>query len=109
MWFRADGERMADTDWEDGGWMRTLGMFLDGRASEIRDGDGNHVDDADFLLLLNAHTEPVDFQLPKEHAQAGWRVQCDTARPDLAENGEPLSAAPLKLAARAFVVLSHER
>lgn len=109
VWFRADGERMADADWDNGGWMRTLGMFLDGRAPEIRDRDGNHVDDADFLLLLNAHAEPVEFHLPKELPADGWRVQFDTSRPQLAESGEPLAAAALTLAARSFLVLSHER
>jgi isoamylase len=109
VWFRADGQRMADADWDNGGWMRTLGMYLDGRAPEIRDRNGNHVDDADFLLLLNAHAEPVDFQLPPELPSDSWRVQFDTARADLAEAGEPLGGAPLKLAARSFVVLSHAR
>jgi glycogen operon protein len=109
VWFRADGERMADADWGDGGWMRTLGMYLDGHALEIRDREGYHVDDADFLLLLNAHAEPVDFTLPKELPADGWRVAFDTAHPDLAEKGEPLSSAALKLDARSFVVLSHER
>ena len=40
VWFRADGKRMGAKDWEDGGWMRTLGMFLNGTAPEIRDSDG---------------------------------------------------------------------
>ena len=37
VWFRADGKRMEAKDWEDGGWMRTLGMFMNGTAPEIRD------------------------------------------------------------------------
>ena len=36
VWFRADGKRMESKDWEDGGWMRTLGMFMNGAASEIQ-------------------------------------------------------------------------
>ena len=40
VWFRADGKRMGAKDWENGGWMRTLGMFLNGTASEIRDSTG---------------------------------------------------------------------
>ena len=56
VWFRADGKRMEPTDWEDGGWMRTLGMFLNGEAPEIRDSNGRCAVDWDFLLLLNART-----------------------------------------------------
>ena len=46
-----------------GGWMRTLGMFLNGAAPEIRDNAGECAEDADFLLLLNAHHEPVPFRI----------------------------------------------
>ena len=59
VWFRADGKRMGRKDWENGGWMRTLGMFLNGAAPEIRDAPGQCAEDTDFLLLLNAHHEPV--------------------------------------------------
>ena len=33
VWFRADGKRMGAKDWEIGGWMRTLGMYLNGTRS----------------------------------------------------------------------------
>ncbi|HEX2101486.1 MAG TPA: glycogen debranching protein GlgX, partial [Candidatus Synoicihabitans sp.] len=59
QWFRSDGHRMRRKDWEEAGWMRTLGMFLDGAAAEIRDAKGEPVQDDDFLLLLNGHWEPV--------------------------------------------------
>jgi hypothetical protein len=53
---------MEAKDWEDGGWMRTLGMFINGMAPEIRDSEGQCAEDKDFLLLLNAHHEPVAFE-----------------------------------------------
>ncbi len=59
VWYRADGKRMGAKDWEKGGWMRTLGMFLNGAAPEIRDSAGGCAEDKDFLLLLNAHHERV--------------------------------------------------
>ena len=74
---------MQDKDWEDGGWMRTLGMFMNGTASEIRDDHGQCAEDTDFLLLLNAHHEPVPFRISFELYHGGWKVAFDTSRPDV--------------------------
>ena len=110
VWFRADGKRMEPKDWEDGGWMRTLGMFLNGRAPEIRDGRLQCAEDADFLLLLNAHHEAVSFRISHELFSTGWLVAFDTFRPLLAVDQEPVKRNRLvSLAARSLVLLSHAR
>ena len=109
VWFRADGNRMVAKDWEDGGWMRTLGLYINGAAPEIRDKEGRCVEDADFLLLLNAYHEAVSFRISHELHASGWKVAFDTARPHLAVEAEPVRRNRLSLAARSFVVLSHER
>ena len=110
VWFRADGKRMEGKDWEDGGWMRTLGMFMNGMAPEIRDGHGQCCDDWDFLLLLNAHHEPVAFRISHELYHAGWKLAFDTARPTLEIGKETVKRNRLvQLAGRSMVLLSHER
>ena len=110
VWFRADGKRMEPKDWEDGGWMRTLGMFLNGEAPEIRDSQGRCAGDWDFLLLLNAHHEAVSFRISHELYHSGWRVAFDTARPTLEIDKESVKRNRLvNLTARSFVVLSHDR
>jgi isoamylase len=110
VWFRADGKRMGPKDWEDGGWMRTLGMFLNGEAPEIRDSSGQCCGDWDFLLLLNAHHEAVSFRISHELYHSGWRIAFDTARPTLEIDKESVKRNRLvNLTARSFVVLSHER
>jgi len=110
VWFRADGRRMETTDWEDGGWMRTLGMFLNGTAPEIRDNTGQYVRDKDFLLLTNSHHAAVDFRISRELHHAGWRVAFDTARPQLAQDKETVRRSRLvRLAPRSLVLLSHDR
>jgi glycogen operon protein len=110
VWFRADGKRMLAPDWEDGGWMRTLGMFLNGAAPEIRDETGKPCADEDFLLLLNAHHAPVDFRISHELYHAGWKIAFDTARPGLPEAKESVKRNRLvNLAARSLILLSHER
>ncbi|MDB6099573.1 MAG: glycogen debranching enzyme GlgX, partial [Gammaproteobacteria bacterium] len=110
VWFRADGKRMEGKDWEVGGWMRTLGMFLNGMASEIRDSHGACTDDADFLLLINSHHEPVPFRISHELYHGGWRLAFDTERPTLEIGKETVKRNRLiNLAGRSLVLLSHER
>jgi glycogen operon protein len=110
IWFRADGKRMSPKDWEEGGWMRTLGMYLNGRAPEIRNNVGESCDDMDFLLLLNSHHEQVAFRISHELFPTGWKIAFDTARPELPTDDELVRRNRLvSLAARSFVLLSHER
>jgi glycogen operon protein len=110
VWFRADGKRMEPKDWEDGGWMRTLGMFLNGEAPEIRDRNGQCAGDWDFLLLLNAYHESVAFRISHELYHSGWRIAFDTARPTLDIDKESVKRNRLvNLTARSFVLLSHDR
>ena len=110
VWFRADGRRMEPSDWDDGGWMRTLGMFLNGMAPEIRDNAGQCSQDKDFLLLLNAYHEPVAFRVSYELYRSGWKVAFDTARPNLPVEREAVKRNRIvDMAPRSFVVLSHER
>ncbi len=109
-WFRSDGKKMQTDDWENGGWMRTIGMFLDGTAPEIRDRRGIHVQDDDFLLLLNAHSELVPFRLPADIGANGWRMVLDTAQPDLKSTKRGVRAdRPIKLQAHSFVLLGRAR
>jgi len=110
VWFRADGKRMEAKDWEDGGWMRTLGMFLNGMAPEIRDSEGQCAQDKDFLLLLNSHHEPVAFRISYELYHSGWKIAFDTARPNMALEREAVKRNRIvEMAPRSFVVLSHAR
>ncbi len=82
-WFRADGQAMKDEDWNEGGWMRTIGMFLAGNAPEIRNREGQQVTDDDFLLLLNSHHESVAFRMPESLNPSEWSVEFPTGKPDL--------------------------
>jgi glycogen operon protein len=109
QWIRADGEPMGDGDWEEGGWMRTLGMVLRGDAPEIRNAAGRRVKDNDYLILLNSHHEPVDFKLPKDVRRKRWFVAFDTARPELEPGQERASGAGVKLEGRSLMVLGHAR
>jgi len=104
-WFRADGKDMQSDDWENGGWMRTLGMYMDAGAPEIRDPAGREVEDDNHLVLLNAHSEPVNFKIPRSLSKLKWRVELDTAQPD-SPAGRKLARRTITIEGRSLVVLS---
>ncbi len=107
-WFRADGAPMTDEDWGNG-LLRSIGLFLHGDAPEIRDAESKRVEDRDFLMLLNAHHEPVDFKLPADAVDGAWQLVIDTNEPAQKPDKGPRLArdAVVKLAPRSFVLLSH--
>jgi isoamylase len=107
-WFRADGKEMASDDWDNGGWMRTIGMYLDGNAQEIRDPEEVETKDDDFILVLNAHHEPVDFRLPPEMSRLKWTVYLNTAPSETGGDAERTKAA-FKIEGRSLLLLRHER
>ncbi|HVL03872.1 MAG TPA: glycogen debranching protein GlgX, partial [Acidimicrobiales bacterium] len=73
-WFRTDGEEMSDDDWQ--GCATTLGMFLNGQALASPDARGEHVVDDSFIVLFNAHYEPVSFVLPSTWGEH-WEMVLD--------------------------------
>jgi len=102
-WFRADGRRMTRRDWEDGG-VRWLGMFLNGDELHETTSRGEPIGDESFLLLFNAHHEPVTFQLPARRFGARWKLELSTAEPQ-AEERSFAAREPLELESRSLVVL----
>ena len=93
-WFRPDGRRMTHKDWqrEDA---RTLGVFLNGQEIPSRTPHGEEIVDDSFLLLFNAHFEPVTFTLPTRRFGARWVRELST--------GEGVPEGPI--AGRAEVVV----
>jgi glycogen operon protein len=88
-WFRPDGRRMTQRDWQRDD-ARTLGVFLNGLEIPTRAADGSRLVDDSFLLLFNAHYEPVTFSLPTRRFGARWAVELGTA--ELAADGEEFPA-----------------
>jgi glycogen operon protein len=62
MWLRPDGEEMTDEDWERGD-AHALGVFLNGEEIPNHDREGNPIEGASYLMLFNAHHEPVQFEV----------------------------------------------
>ncbi|XVS63363.1 glycogen debranching protein GlgX [Actinosynnema sp. CA-299493] len=98
VWFRPDGEEMAETDWFDEG-RRFLGMWIDGSNSLSRSRDGELVSDDSWLLLLHAGADPVEVTLPGPEYGGRYQPMIDSTTPD----GSPVLGE--SLAAGATVVL----
>src|SRR5215470_13492660 len=104
-WCRPDGAEMGDDDW-DAGSAPSVGMFLNGDAITDRDRRGQRVTDDSFLLLFNAHSEAIEWTLPKQWG-GSWELVVDTD-PATAPNREGRTvdgAATLPVVGRSVVVL----
>ncbi|HEY2355098.1 MAG TPA: hypothetical protein VGH79_09410, partial [Gaiellaceae bacterium] len=77
-WFRPDGRRMTQRDWT-AAETKTLGVFLNGDEIRTRTDHGDEIAGDSFLLLFNAHSEPVVFTLPTRRFGAWWEVELATS------------------------------
>jgi isoamylase len=71
---------MTQHDWQ-AGFAKSLGVFLNGGAITEPDPRGRPIVDDSFLLLFNAHSEPVEFVLPGSEYGERWEFALDTADP----------------------------
>jgi len=76
-WFRPDGKEMTEEDWNQG-FARCLGVRLAGDAIAETDAQGDPIRDDTFLILLNAHHEPITFILPAHKRGVRWELVFDT-------------------------------
>ncbi len=89
-WLTPAAQEMTRQDWENP-HARSLGVLLDGRAQET--GIRRVGDDTTLLILLNAHTEAVQFTLPSAAGGSRWIKILDTHEPgdtalDRSKSGE---------------------
>ena len=77
-WFEPAGKEMNDEAWN-AGFVRCLGVLWAGDAIEEVDEKGEKIAGDTLLILLNAHHEPIAFQLPAIGSQPQWELLLDTA------------------------------
>jgi glycogen operon protein len=110
-WFTPAGTEMSAADWSDEDAL-AIALYLDGSDDPDRAEDGTWLLDDDFLVLVNAWWEPLEFVLPAIREQASWRTEVDTYDP-AAPASSP--AAPrgagghVTVSPRSIVVLSDPR
>lgn len=102
VWLRPDGQEMSDEEWGLG-WVRCLGMMLNGETLGEVDEAGEPIKDDTFLILLNCHHEPIQFFVPKPPGMEKWEIVIDTNDPGLdpdsrfSEPGTAIDLVPLSL------------
>jgi glycogen operon protein len=105
MWFNPGGNEMTDEEWNSPS-VRCLGMLLSGDTIDVQTFQGEPIRDNAFLLLINAHHEPLQFVLPGQQ-RVKWELILDTASPDgfLEKPTEHVSGDELEIKNRATTLL----
>ena len=76
-WFTPAGSEMTTADWADPNALAIL-LYLDGCDAPDRAADGTPLIDDDFLVLVNAWWQQLDFVLPPTRPQAAWQLELDS-------------------------------
>jgi isoamylase len=108
VWLTPAGQQMTEGDWQTG-YARSLGVFLNGDAITEPGPRGETVRDQSFLLLFNAHREPVTFTVPDERFGAAWDVLVDTTAPATGHEMTVRPGASVELTGRSIMVLARHR
>ena len=90
-WFTPDGEEMTEEHWRVG-FAKSLAVLLNGKALPDPDLRGERVTDSSFLVLFNAHYEPLAFTLPEIAWGTEWTQLLDTAQGGFIEDEKPVLA-----------------
>jgi isoamylase len=79
MWLRPDGSEMTQDEWH-AGWVRCIGLVLNGQTLDDVNAVGERILDDTFLILFNPHHEPIRFVLPRPRHGVAWDLCFDTSR-----------------------------
>ncbi|HEY3748079.1 MAG TPA: glycogen debranching protein GlgX, partial [Pseudonocardiaceae bacterium] len=90
-WLTLSGEEMTGDDW-DAGFVKSVTVFLNGRAISEPDRRGERVQDDSFLMLFNASNEDLQFTVPLRRYGPRWNRVLDTA----STVAEPDDDSPVK-------------
>ncbi|MFD0373405.1 glycogen debranching protein GlgX [Streptomyces sp. NPDC059071] len=102
-WFTPQGEEMTARDWQ-AAHARALTVFLNGNAISEPGPQGERISDDSFLLMFNASSQELEFEVPDSHGEC-WKVVVDTSHPEgmppeegpRVAAGERVTLAPLTL------------
>ncbi|MEL6488364.1 MAG: glycogen debranching protein GlgX [Cyanobacteria bacterium J06621_3] len=115
-WFNVDGKLMQD-EWTSG-YVKTLTVFLNGEEIATPNKWGEQVLDDSFLLMFNAHYEPLEFALPTRFRNSDntdwpdrkWRLVIDTKSEGFVKRTKTYKKNDkIPVAARSLIVLRSRR
>ena len=87
-WFRPDAVEMSDEDWR-AGFAKSLMIFLNGDALPDLGTHGEKLQDDSFVVLLNAHWEPLPFVLPGGRFGLSGHRSCKQGQNERRHRGRP--------------------
>ena len=107
-WYSSSGRPMTLMQWADPA-MHAVAVYLDGTDDPDEAADGTLLVDDDFLVLVNAWREPVEFTLPRVREEPqDWLTELDSYDPD--DEPEPRHAGDqVQVRPRSLVVLRSPR
>ncbi|HEY7189857.1 MAG TPA: glycogen debranching protein GlgX [Vicinamibacterales bacterium] len=103
-WLTPHGAQMTDEDWG-AGFAKSLMVFLNGAAIAGRGPRGERIEDDSFLLLFNAHHEPVVFTLGLVGGKRRWFPVVDTSSPGMRKRKPLAGGDRVTVPARSVLVL----
>jgi glycogen operon protein len=104
-WFRPDGLEMTEEDWRQP-YVRSLAYLLGGDTIATPDERGERIVGDTLLVLLNAHSEAVNYTLPDIDWGREWEILVDTAGASDAKRDRLYARGQVEVAPRSLVVLS---
>ncbi len=107
-WFRSDGYKMTQKDWNSGELV--LGLFLNGDTIPNLGPHGEEITDDSFVLLFNSSGDDREFTLPRKQMGKAWKLEVNTADAD-AEPGSARYEAhtPVIVTSHSTLSARHER
>jgi isoamylase len=106
-WLEPSGREMTDESWNTG-FVRSLGVRLDGNAIDEVDERGNPIEGDTLLFLINGHHETIPFTLPEEPDDHRWVPMIDTFDGQVSPGGLP-GGAEYVLKGRSLALLRLDR
>jgi len=102
-WYTPAGTIVTGTEWADPA-AHSVAVYLDGVDAPDRAPDGTLLVDDDFLVLVNAWWEALDFVVPPIREAQVWEAEIDTFDPE-AQRGKLIAGDRVRVGSRSVLVL----
>ncbi|WOD41191.1 glycogen debranching protein GlgX [Nodosilinea sp. E11] len=104
-WQNPDGTEMTQDQW-DIGYIKSIGVFLNGDKIPSPGKQGERISDNDFLMFFNAHYETIEFHLAELFQAHHWSVVIDTTEARFVSEERIVTGdKSIPVAARSLMVL----